>query len=147
MSEIVHASPTKRFFVKSLTRDIALKDAILDLLDNCIDGILRALPEDERKKDDAYNGYWAKITASPDKFTIEDNCGGIPKSVAIDSAFRFGRPSDDIDNDIETVGMYGIGMKRAIFKMGKNAEIDVQTAEENYTVEIPPDWLTNESEN
>ena len=31
------ASPTKRFFVSMLTRDINLADAILDLLDNCLD--------------------------------------------------------------------------------------------------------------
>ena len=37
----VDASPTKEFFIKMLTRDIALEDAILDLLDNCLDGIVR----------------------------------------------------------------------------------------------------------
>ena len=35
------ASPTKRFFVSMLTRDISLADAILDLLDNCLDGAMR----------------------------------------------------------------------------------------------------------
>jgi len=34
-------SPTKQFFVSMLTRDINLADAILDLLDNCLDGALR----------------------------------------------------------------------------------------------------------
>ena len=37
----VKGEPAKEFFVKMLTRDIELPDAILDLLDNCIDGILR----------------------------------------------------------------------------------------------------------
>ena len=32
------ASPTKQFFVSMLTRDINLADAILDLVDNCLDG-------------------------------------------------------------------------------------------------------------
>ena len=36
------ASPAKRFFVEMLTRDIELADAILDLLDNCVDGALRS---------------------------------------------------------------------------------------------------------
>ncbi|MBF0956152.1 MAG: hypothetical protein HXK15_07140, partial [Actinomyces sp.] len=35
------ASPTKQFFVSMLTRDIGLADAILDLLDNCLDGAMR----------------------------------------------------------------------------------------------------------
>ena len=39
--EPVEAKPVKSFFVEMLTRDIDLVDAILDLLDNCVDGILR----------------------------------------------------------------------------------------------------------
>lgn len=39
----VSARPTKNFFVGMFTRDIELQDAILDLLDNCVDGIQRAL--------------------------------------------------------------------------------------------------------
>ena len=35
------AHPTKRFFVEMLVRDIELKDALLDLLDNCVDGVMR----------------------------------------------------------------------------------------------------------
>ncbi len=38
----VNASPVKSFFVYMLTRDIKLEEAILDLLDNCVDGILRS---------------------------------------------------------------------------------------------------------
>ena len=34
-------SPSKSFFVDMLTRDIELKDALLDLLDNCMDGVVR----------------------------------------------------------------------------------------------------------
>ena len=37
----VPGDPVKSFFVEMLTRDIELEDAILDLLDNCVDGILR----------------------------------------------------------------------------------------------------------
>ena len=36
---IIKAGPTKAFFVRMLTRDIELADAILDLLDNCVDGV------------------------------------------------------------------------------------------------------------
>ena len=39
--ESVNASPAKSLFVSMLTRDLTLEDAILDLLDNCVDGILR----------------------------------------------------------------------------------------------------------
>ena len=39
------ASPTKQFFVSMLTRDISLADAILDLVDNCLDGALLRLAD------------------------------------------------------------------------------------------------------
>lgn len=34
----VNASPTKEFFVEMLIRDILLKEAIIELIDNSIDG-------------------------------------------------------------------------------------------------------------
>ena len=78
MAERVAASPSKAFFVRMLTRDISLEDAILDLLDNCVDGILRQLSTEANdgtlKSEKPYQGFWAKITATPEKFSIEDNC-------------------------------------------------------------------------
>jgi hypothetical protein len=112
------AVPTKQFFVSMLTRDIKLEDAILDLIDNCLDGALRL--GNGGKPD--YSKYLVKITLVKDHFSIEDNCGGIPREVAKNYAFKMGRePNDNRDSDTETIGMYGVGMKRAIFKMGRNA--------------------------
>ena len=37
----IDARPTKEFFINSLTKDIYLIDLIPDLVDNCLDGILR----------------------------------------------------------------------------------------------------------
>jgi hypothetical protein len=145
-TEAVNASPTKSFFVNMLTRDIELADAILDLLDNCIDGILR-LQKDTEPTDPSkpYKSYWAKITANPEEFIISDNCGGIPKDVAINSAFMLGRIDPERDSDLETVGMYGIGMKRAIFKMGEQCTVVSQHGDEDpYKVTISPKWLKEE---
>src|SRR5581483_10252834 len=112
------ASPTKQFFVSMLTRDISLDDAILDLLDNCLDGAMRIA--DGHKVD--YGQHFVKIALAKDQFSIEDNCGGIPRDVAINYAFKMGREMYyNGASDTETIGMYGVGMKRAIFKMGKNA--------------------------
>jgi len=74
----LNASPTKSFFVEMLTRDIELEDAILDLLDNCIDGIQRIIKDKDNYTSDEkpYEAFWAKLTFSNENFTIEDNCGG-----------------------------------------------------------------------
>ena len=140
----VDASPTKSFFVEMLTRDISLEDAILDLLDNCVDGILRS---SKIKKGDLepYNGYWAKITFDKDTFEISDNCGGIPWKLH-NYAFRMGRSSDrDDDSKIATVGAYGIGMKRAMFKIGHSALLQTQNNGDKFDVEIDSEWRTSES--
>jgi len=143
----IKAGPTKAFFVKMLTRDIELADAILDLLDNCVDGVIRELKRQRRPTSNGspYQGFWAKITATPDGFQISDNCGGIPTEIAEKSAFMLGRPDTHRDAELETVGMYGIGMKRAIFKMGRDCIVTSQTEEEApYKVEIPRTWLEDD---
>jgi Histidine kinase-, DNA gyrase B-, and HSP90-like ATPase len=139
---LVEADPEKTFFTEMLTRDIELRYAILDLLDNCFDGITRtSLPP---KPGDAkpYAKYWARIRFDSTSFSIEDNCGGIPRDTALHYAFKFGK-AERRAHSAGTVGFYGIGMKRAIFKMGKHATVVSQySANESLTVEIPIDWTT-----
>lgn len=147
-TERVKAGPTKQFFVKMLTRDIDLKDAILDLLDNCVDGILREIKRTQSNNSNRpYEGYWAKLFITPNSFEIVDNCGGIPKDIAINSAFMLGRPNLEQDEDIETVGMYGIGMKRAIFKMGRRCHVISHHLKDSYRVDITPEWLDSDDDN
>ena len=138
------ASPTKDFFVRMLTRDIELGDAILDLLDNCLDGILRTAGQDA-EGDRPYEGYKAVLTMSPDEFVIEDNCGGIPMETAKKYAFAMGRPLDAPEDAAATIGMYGIGMKRAIFKLGTNAVVESRFGdEEGFFVEFTPEWMKSD---
>jgi len=139
----VSAQPVKRFFVEMLTRDIQIEDAILDLLDNCVDGILRSKlnqPDSEKP----YNGFEARITIKNNLFEIEDNCGGIPWSEH-DRAFRMGRPRES-DQSVppKSVGVYGIGMKRAIFKLGKSASILTKNNGDSYQVTFSDKWMTEE---
>ena len=137
------AHPTKRFFVEMLVRDIELKDALLDLLDNCVDGVMRSAQHDS-DPEHPYEGYWANITFDSESFCIVDNCGGIPLDLAERSAFRLGRKEEDRDDDLPTVGLYGIGMKRAIFKMGQSATVTSQRGDHSFKVEIPAAWMTDD---
>lgn len=137
----VSAFPTKKFFMSMLTRDIALNDAIMDLLDNCIDGIHRQLKDKDNVPSKPYSGYFGEITINDSHFMLKDNCGGIPLNTAINYAFKMGRSDEYHDDDnLETVGMYGIGMKRAIFKMGLEAEIYSYHSGNQFKVQIPTDW-------
>ena len=139
-NDVATATPTKQFFVSMLTRDINLADAILDLVDNCLDGALRLASG--REVD--YSRHHVSIELTGELFTIKDNCGGIPREVARNYAFKMGRePDDERDSETETIGMYGVGMKRAIFKMGRDAKVKTRCAEDGFEVAITSKWLDN----
>ncbi len=141
------AAPSKDFFVRMLTRDIELHDAILDLLDNCVDGVIRSGAGSSEGKTRPYDGFRATLTMAPDHFIIEDNCGGIPIDLARKYAFAMGRPSaSDADEPLATVGMYGIGMKRAIFKLGTEALVESRH-DTGFIVEFTRDWMQEEKWN
>ena len=138
--ESVDASPVKSFFVSMLTRDILLTDSILDLLDNCVDGILRRAKGS--KGDKPYKGFSAYIEFDKSMFTIHDNCGGIPWSMK-DYAFRMG-PLPGKEKIVGAVGAYGIGLKRAIFKMGQQCLLTTKSGIDSYEVNISPKWIGEE---
>ncbi|MGO5116371.1 hypothetical protein ACTQ33_15410, partial [Candidatus Avoscillospira sp. LCP25S3_F1] len=62
MAAKAQGAPTKEFFVGMLTRDIELSDAILDLLDNCLDGVVRQKKGiDKTTTSDYYVGFFSHI--------------------------------------------------------------------------------------
>lgn len=137
------ASPTKQFFVSMLTRDIELRDAVLDLLDNCVDGILRTAKPDQTAAT-PYAGFKATIVMAKDHFQIVDNCGGIPFETAKKYAFAMGKPAGAANEGTSaTVGMYGIGMKRAIFKLGTDALVESWN-DTGFAVEFTSDWMAKD---
>lgn len=131
---VVHAEPTKDFFVRMITRDIALEDCILDLLDNAIDGARRMTKGSVSEKPLA--GYRADISFDGGSFLIKDNCGGIRLSDAIDYAFHFGRKPDSPADVEGGIGLYGIGMKRAIFKIGRGAVVRSEAEDSCFSVTV-----------
>ena len=134
----VNAEPSKRLLIDALTTDISLADAILDLADNSVDGARR-----HAKKDD-FSAYWVRISFDKRGFEISDNCGGIPVNVAENYAFRFGRPKGR-KTEPGLIGQYGVGMKRAIFKMGGKFAVRSTTTTSRFVVEEDlTKWLDDE---
>lgn len=145
---VVDASPVKSFFVQMLIRDIELSDAILDLLDNCIDGVVRTSKHGVANR---YKGYRIEIELSKRSFMIRDNCGGIPLDILKNYAFRMGRVASMPKDNVATVGTFGIGMKRAIFKMGERCEVLTRSSRDFdkgskkvCKVTILPEWIKDE---
>jgi hypothetical protein len=138
----IEADPTKDLFILMLVKDIPLSRAIIDLVDNSVDGA-RSIRGNAK-----FNGLFVHLNTSKDAFEIRDNCGGIPIEIAREYAFRFGRPSD-MQLAMQTrhsVGQFGVGMKRAIFKMGRHFSVESTTAKSHFEVEEDVDeWKARES--
>jgi len=138
-SQRINASPTKEFFISMLVRDIPLSRAVIDLVDNSVDGARRL--RDSRD----FDGLWVRIEVHPTYFRIVDNCGGIPVALARDYAFRFGRPRG-APPEVGSIGQFGVGMKRTFFKLGRRFRVQSTTAISRFTVEIDvDDWITHQS--
>ena len=146
----VDASPTKDFFVDTITRDIALDRALADLVDNCIDGAKRLRDAAEALGENMaggqrYNGLYARLTVTPEEFIIADNCGGIALDIARKYAFKFGRAAGFTETP-NSVGQFGVGMKRALFKMGKRFEVRTADSQHSYRIDVDVQkWLTERS--
>ncbi|TYQ28168.1 ATP-binding protein [Pseudanabaena sp. UWO310] len=124
----VNASPTKELFISMLTKDLVLIDAIADLVDNCVDGAKRL-----RHSED-YTGLFVHLEVTSEQFRIVDNCGGIDVTTAREHAFCFGRPSGMVTTN-HSIGNFGVGMKRALFKLGKFFSIESCTQNSRFSLE------------
>jgi len=127
-----------------LVKDIELIPAIIDLVDNCADGAKKL------RGDGDYAGLTVRLTIDPenDRFEIADNCGGFDADVARNYAFRFGRPEGFVGIE-GSVGQFGVGMKRAIFKLGgafrvescsEHSRFVIDEEVEQWAADHGPDW-------
>ena len=153
-----NAHPRKRFFLEMFTRDISLEDCILDLIDNSIDALsrtrnldlspplLKALTSRPKPKKALPQ---IDIIYTANEFTISDNCGGIEPDHALKEVFSFGHSPGYHGGQL---GVYGIGLKRALFKIGRYFEIHSKTKAGGFKVELdveewakkddsPDDWM------
>lgn len=150
MADRANAQPTKRLFVYMLTRDISLEYAILDLVDNAIDALIKERGADdikeivtgsllgELKNRNRKNLKSIDITVNNGVFSIKDNCGGAGYTLAKNVMFRFGKEQVATSS----LSVYGIGLKRACFKIGRDITVRSSNEESGFTVKFHVDeWL------
>jgi hypothetical protein len=129
--------PTKQLFISMLTRDIGLIPSIIDLVDNAADGARQL------RADGGLAGLWVRVEASERSFKISDNCGGISVETARNYAFRFGRAAG-APAVRHSVGQFGVGMKRAIFKLGSRCRVESATKTSSFVVNLDvAKWATS----
>ena len=131
--------PTKSFLVEDVTKDIKIDDAIADLIDNAIDSFSG---NDAEPRSD-YTGCKIELIISSKKFSIIDNGFGIASSKLEKSALRFGSKSKNSFG----IGTFGVGLNRAIFKIGKKITITTETELERCNISIDATEYQNDNDN
>lgn len=137
---LIEASPSKEFFIEMLTRDVTLTEAILDLIDNSIHNVIKSTDLDVMRifggkaRTRSLQNRSINVAISETKFRISDTCGGITIEDAREDVFRFGRSTRE--RDLKGLGVYGIGMKRAFFKIGNIIHLTSKTKNEEFAVDI-----------
>ena len=151
--KIIKGDPSKSFFINMLTRDISLTDCILDLIDNSIDSVLQnqdldifdlldSGSFDESTTIFSNRNIW--LTLNDQSFVIKDDCFGISIDIAKNHAFRFGSLDDRLKSK-SGLSVYGIGMKRSFFKIGKQISVDSKTKNSFFSMNIDVDkWESDE---
>jgi hypothetical protein len=138
------ASPEKRLFISLLTRDIPLVAAFLDLLDNSIN----AAVEPSAHRLETAQGYMdlfqdATVTpavavhleVSSGKVEIRDTASGISAKTAENHVFKFGRPAGEAHAG-DRLSVYGIGLKRAMFKLGNKIQMRSDHTEGGFELDL-----------
>lgn len=135
MSEKIDVMPSKNLLIETLTEDINAHDAVLDLLDNSVDSYVRNKIEDICK---------IELNISSESFSLYDNCGGIDKEELTKHAFKIGFV--DYAKKQPTIGRYGVGLKRSLFKIGKEFKFVTDNGEHESKFEIDVDnWIKDEN--
>jgi hypothetical protein len=149
-----NAFPRKHFFLEMFTRDISLEDCVLDLVDNSIDALVRSNEFDPAKEILEVNGAKTRkaasdlpkidLTLSTKEVIIDDDCGGIPPDIVENELFTFGHHPDASLH--QQLGVYGVGLKRAIFKIAEKFEMESRNTQGSFTAEMDVDEWSQRDE-
>lgn len=134
---LIDTSPTKEVVVDGITRDATDEECIFDLIDNSIDAarnlIFRNIsPKLRNELPEGYSGYEVKLHLNNTSFKISDNCGGIPVDDLRKSVLRFGDRSEQSMG----IGAFGVGLNRALFRLGDTALIVTDTGRQRAEVTL-----------
>lgn len=123
--------PPKEFFF-CMTLDITPEETILELIDTFIEWYMYYNNRNRLKK----RGN-IKIQITDEKFVIESNYPGPPKDM-VSNLLQFGRR---VEKGCSKIGAYGIGTKRALFKLGRDIYLKSDDGSEYFSVYIDKNWI------
>ncbi|CAI1870620.1 Uncharacterised protein [Serratia quinivorans] len=121
------------FLENALTKDVTTLEALFDLVDNSIDAARDDLLKKncERGHDKLpidYRGYGVQIRIDNNSVKVFDNCSGIDRETLSKSALYTNKQSQHEYG----IGLYGIGLKRSLLKMGTEFSLSVDNGSEAF---------------
>lgn len=128
------ATPSKRLFL-SIIADYDLNRSICELVDNGLDVWVLG---------DRASKITIEITLDRDQKTIcvEDNAGGLPKS---ELKYIVGPGQTGLAPTDETIGIFGVGTKRAVVALAQDIKISTRYGKEKtYQVDFDESWLVED---
>jgi hypothetical protein len=132
--DTLDAMPSKRLFL-SIIADYDLNRSVCELVDNGLDVWVR----NSRKQNIAIT-----LTLDKDQQTIsvEDNAGGLAKDelrYIVGPGHTGSQPTD------ETIGIFGVGTKRAVVALAQDIRIRTRFRKEaTYEIDLDDEWLAQE---
>lgn len=131
-------SPTKEVVVESFTKDATTEACLFDLIDNSIDSAREAIALSTKPADspptlpESYEGFQIDILIGSQEVKVEDNASGISATELESSVLRFGKRAGRPHG----IGFYGVGLNRALFKLGRSITIDTDDGSERSVLEL-----------
>src|SRR6266566_4884218 len=125
------ATPSKRLFL-SIIADYDLNRSICELVDNALDVWVRGSRS-------------AKVTISiqldtrQQTIVVQDDAGGLPRS---DLRYIVGPGETGTQPTDETIGIFGVGTKRAVVALAQDVKITTRfPKEKTYQIDFDDKWL------
>lgn len=129
----LNATPSKRIF-HSIIADYDLNRSICELVDNGLDVWVRG----KKAKAISINIKLDKIQQT---IGVEDNAGGLPKS---DLRYVVGPGETGTQPTDETIGIFGVGTKRAVVALAQDVKITTRFPnEKTYQIDFDDNWLND----
>jgi hypothetical protein len=128
------ATPSKRLFL-SIIADYDLNKSICELVDNGLDVWVRSGKRDDITVEIVLDSVQQTIT-------VDDDAGGLARS---ELRYVVGPGQTGTSPTDETIGIFGVGTKRAVVALAQDIKIKTRhSKEQTYQIDFDDAWLGNE---
>ena len=122
----IEATPSKRLFL-SIIADYDLNKGICELIDNAIDVWIRSSRSESLSVE-------VHLDLAQQRISVSDNAGGLDRS---ELSFLVGPGQSGSNNIDHTIGIFGVGTKRAVVALAQDVKIRTRLGgKETYQIEF-----------